>query len=71
MPPDLRSFMERVAAGEVNNPEAEILDEIDNWHSGSGLTSLDYYLGMSPQEYRAWVENRSSIVQLVERRKAP
>jgi hypothetical protein len=62
--------MERVVAGEVANPEAEILDEIDTWNVAKEFVTLPFFLGMTPAEYKAWVENRSSILQLVEQRKA-
>lgn len=71
MPPDARSFMERVAAGEIDNPEAEILNEIDLWAAGSRRITLDDYLGMSPDEYSRWVRNSATIMQLVEKRRAP
>jgi hypothetical protein len=70
MPADVRTFMERVMAGEILNPERVILDEIDAWNRSVVFMTLPYYLGMSTDEYRLWVENRASIFQLVERRRA-
>ena len=76
MSADVRPFMERLVAGEIVNPEREILDEIDLWHvdfkdGRQAFEALPHYLGMSDQEYRLWVENRASLEQLLERRKAP
>ena len=71
MPVDMRSFMERMMAGGIDNPEREILDEIDTWSTAKDFMTLPYYLGMSADEYRLWVDNKASLVQLTERRKAP
>lgn len=59
-----RTFVDRFLRGEVT--AAEIDDDIDRWHAGGSALPLHAYLGMTIEEYAAWVVDASSLEKLRE-----
>lgn len=45
----------------------EIDDFIDRWHHSDGEESLSSYLGMTYDEYAAWVEQRVTLEELMDK----
>lgn len=69
-PPAPPSFLARVIAGTVADPEKAIDDEIDLWHTKPGHESLSDFLGFTEEEYCAWLEKRLSVAQIAAARTA-
>lgn len=46
----------------------EIDDYIDKWHDGDSELPLHAYLGMSRDEYAAWIESPDSLTYIVSAR---
>jgi len=59
------NLMQRALSGNRVN----IDDEIDAWHDSTYPGPLHEYLGMSWEEYTAWLEKRSTIEDIVIRRR--
>lgn len=47
----------------------EIDDYIDRWHDGDSEVPLHTYLGMSRDEYAAWIESPENLTYIVTARK--
>lgn len=65
-----QTFIEKCLRGEAE--PANIDDYIEKWHKGdpwhlSGWSLADY-LGMMPEEYKRWVEDPSSLVDILNER---
>lgn len=58
-----RTFLELCAAGRA--APAEIDDYVDRWHDEASDQALHEYLGMTREEYAAWVKDASSLVGIV------
>ena len=43
----------------------EIDDYVDNWHQGDSDLSLHAYLGMSWEEYAAWLKSPDNLTYIV------
>ncbi|CAN5492614.1 hypothetical protein BH09BAC4_BH09BAC4_15480 [soil metagenome] len=43
----------------------EIDDYVDKWHDGDSDVSLYVYLGMSLEEYAAWIESPDNLAYIV------
>lgn len=43
----------------------EVDDYIDEWHNGSADIPLHTYLGMSLEEYAAWIESPDNLTYIV------
>lgn len=52
-----RTFVDRYRAGELSI--SAINDYVDMWHLGVSDKSLAGFLGLSKDQYQAWVEGRS------------
>lgn len=50
-------------------PEA-IDDYIDQWHKGESDQSLYAFLGMTLEEYTAWVKNPEILTDILEKRQS-
>lgn len=59
----MSSFIEKCISGQA------LLDEIDyyidQWHTGNSDLPLHTYLGMSWEEYKAWIESPDSLLRIV------
>lgn len=61
---DENKFVDLAVRGEVL--ASEIDDYVSAWHADSGCRStLGAFLGMSPDEYRLWFEDPSSIDDII------
>ena len=49
-----------------NGQRPDILDEIDAWHDSPGDLELHEYLGLTKEQYARWVEEPSSLKDLLE-----
>jgi len=58
-----RTFLELCAAGRA--APAEIDDYVDRWHDEASDQALHEYLGMTREEYAAWVKDASSLVGIL------
>jgi hypothetical protein len=59
------SFMSEVLSGSVDDPEVLIMEEVDNWHTSDSPLELHGWLGMTPQEYKLWLEKPDSLWQII------
>jgi hypothetical protein len=67
--------MERAVAGEIQDLDETILDEIDAWHEYQPTIDKEEigenimtWLGMSWSEYARWVEHPKELAAIVEER---
>lgn len=67
-----RTFMERAVAGEFGDLHTAIDDAIDAWHEAGEreVGSLHVALGMTWDEYAAWVKSPRLLDEIVASRKA-
>lgn len=59
---DTANFLDKFLRREVT--AEEISDYIDAWHSSASHLSLHAYLGMTAEEYAAWVSDASSLERI-------
>lgn len=67
------TFLERAVAGEIADLDEGINDAIDAWHQQADHhlgVPLHQGLGITRDEYRAWVKDASALARLVEARRA-
>ncbi len=71
-----KSFMVRAIAGEIEDLDKAILDEVDAWHEYQPTIPEDVigenvmtWLGMSWSEYSRWVKHPKELVEIVEARR--
>ena len=57
------TFVEKCLSGSAR-PE-EIEDYVDFWHTGGDNRELYQYLGLTLEEYSRWVENPSTLDQIL------
>jgi hypothetical protein len=62
-----KNFMTRLIEGTI--PPTAIDEAIEKWHKGDYLDPLHKFLGMSEEEYNAWVQDPKALDQIVENRK--
>lgn len=62
----MTTFADRFLAGEVSIDDID--DYIDAWHDGTGPTPLYHYLGLSWDEYCAWVQDHASLAPALKAR---
>ena len=62
------TFIEKCLRGD-ESPDA-IDDYVDQWHEGAVDQPLHAFLGMTHEEYGAWVERPGSLVSLLNARKS-
>lgn len=60
-------FMTRLIEGAI--PPTAIDEAIEKWHNGDYTDPLHKFLGMSEEEYNAWVQDPKALDQIVENRK--
>lgn len=60
-----RTFMERACAGEFGDLHTAIDDAIDAWHTGPEGPPLHVALGMTWDEYAAWVKSPRLLDEIV------
>lgn len=65
-----RTFMERACAGEFGDLHTSIDDAIDAWHTGPEGLPLHVALGLTWEEYAAWVKSPRLLGEIVASRKA-
>ena len=61
-----KTFVQRCADGEAD-PE-DIDDAVGEWHAGASTLPLHSYLGMSEEEYAAWLRDADAITEIVRAR---
>lgn len=64
------TFMQRACAGDFGDLHTAIDDAIDAWHEGPEGLPLHVALGMTRDEYAAWVENDHLLGEIVATRQA-
>lgn len=65
-----QTFVDRAVAGKVFNPDAEVDDEIEEWHSlPKADVSLSTWLGMSRDEYALFVESPALLTSILHARR--
>lgn len=63
------TFLERATAGEIADLDEGIDDAIDAWHAAPH-GHLHVALGLTREEFHAWVKDASTLTRLVEARRA-
>ncbi len=61
------TFVELCLAGRAKPGEVD--DYVDLWHDGSSSLPLHEFLGLTWEEYGAWVEDSDKIVQILAARR--
>lgn len=57
------SFMDSFRAGSVQADQID--DAVSDWHAGAGAgQTLGSFLGMTPDEYSAWMRDASALVAM-------
>ncbi len=59
----MATFIERCLLGD-SSPE-DIDTYIDQWHEGNSDEPLGTFLGLTPDEYRAWVERPDVLASFI------
>lgn len=62
------TFIEKCLRGD-ESPET-IDDYVDQWHEGASDQPLHAFLGMSREEYGAWVANPDALLLLLNARRS-
>jgi hypothetical protein len=61
-----KSFLDRVLAGEITDPAVAIDDAIEAWHADKRAEGeLHEYLGMTWEEYTAFVAKPSTLTEII------
>ena len=55
-------FVDRALAGDIDDLYEDLYDEIDYWHEhGGGGVKLNEWLGLTPEEYKLYLEKPESL----------